>query len=63
MDKIHRTCIGVANRLYELIVSSDIEGFIAEMQAAKAHFDTERAMRESDAVIEAKIALERTRKR
>ncbi len=63
MDKIHRTYLEVANRLYELIETSDIEGFIAEMRAAKKHFDTERAMRESDAVIEAKIALDRTRKR
>ncbi len=62
MEKIHRTYIGVATRLYEDIVTADIEGFIAEMEAARACLDTERAMRESEAVIEAKIALERARR-
>ena len=56
MSEIHKTFLGVANRLYELIAASDMEGFIAEMRDAKAHFgDTERAMRDSDDVIEAKI--------
>jgi len=56
MGEIHKTFLAVANRLYELIAASDIEGFIAEMRNAKAHFgDTERAMRDSDDVIEAKI--------
>ena len=56
MGEIHKTFLAVANRLHELIAASDIEGFIAEMRDAKAHFgDTERAMRDSDDVIEAKI--------
>ncbi len=64
MEEVHKTFLSVATRLYEQISASDIEGFIAEMRNARAHFgntETERAMRDSDAVIEAKIEMEQKR--
>ena len=56
MGKIHETFVTVADRLCELVSAGDVEGFMAEMRAAKEHFGvTEQAMRDSDRVIEEKI--------
>ena len=56
MGKIHETFVTVADRLCELVSTGNVEGFMAEMRAAKEHFGvTEEAMRDSDRVIEEKI--------
>ena len=56
MGKIHETFLAVADRLCELVSAGNVEEFMAEMRAAKEHFGvTEKAMRDSDRVIEEKI--------
>ncbi len=56
MDKIHETFLAVANRLYELVSAGKVDEFIDEMKEAKDRFgDTERAVIDSDRVIEDKI--------
>lgn len=56
MGKIHESFLSVANRLHELISAGNEEEFMDEMRVAKKHFgDTERAMVDSDRVIEEKI--------
>lgn len=65
MGKIHESFLSVANRLHELISAGKVEEFMDEMRVAKKHFgDTERAMVDSDRVIEEKInrSLEKKKK-
>ena len=61
MGKIHESFLTVANRLYELVSAGKVEEFMEEMRMAKKHFgDTERAMIDSDRVIEGKINNKKT---
>lgn len=65
MGEIHESFLSVANRLHELISAGNVEEFMDEMRVAKKHFgDTERAMVDSDRVIEEKInrSLEKKKK-
>jgi prephenate dehydrogenase len=63
MGKIHETFLAVANRLYELVSAGKVDEFIDEMRRAKDQFgDTERAMIDSDRMIEEKINLHLERK-
>ncbi|MCK4475352.1 MAG: prephenate dehydrogenase/arogenate dehydrogenase family protein [Methanophagales archaeon] len=56
MGKLHESFLTVANRLYELVSAGKVDEFIEEMREAKKHFgNTERAMIDSDRVIEEKI--------
>jgi len=56
MGKIHETFLAAANRLYELVSAGKVDEFIDEMRRAKDQFgDTERAMINSDRMIEEKI--------
>jgi prephenate dehydrogenase len=56
MGKIQESFLTVANRLYELVSAGKVDEFMEEMREAKRHFgDTERAMVDSDRVIEEKI--------
>jgi len=56
MGKIHEAFLAVANRLYELVSEGNVEEFMDVMREAKRHFEnTERAMTDSDRVIEEKI--------
>jgi len=56
MGKIHETFLAVANRLYELVSAGKVDEFIEEIREAKDHYgDTERAVIDSDRVIEEKI--------
>ncbi|MCK4735789.1 MAG: prephenate dehydrogenase/arogenate dehydrogenase family protein [Methanophagales archaeon] len=58
MGAVHATFLACAKRLQELVAAGDLDAVMAEMSEAKTHFgDTERAMRESDGVIEEKIKL------
>jgi len=60
MGEIHESFLTVANRLYELVSAGEVEAFMEEMREAKKHFgdtETERAMTDSDRVIEDKINL------
>ncbi len=58
MGKIHDTFLSVADRLYELVSAGRVDEFMEEMREAKRHFgNTERAMIDSDRVIEDKINL------
>jgi len=60
MGRIHESFLTVANRLYELVSAGEVEAFMEEMREAKKHFGdavTERAMTDSDRVIEEKINL------
>jgi prephenate dehydrogenase len=61
MGKIHESFLTVANRLYELVSAGKVDEFMEEMRMAKKHFgDTERAMMDSDRVIEGKINNKKT---
>jgi prephenate dehydrogenase len=61
MGKIHESFLTVANRLYELVSAGKVDEFMEEMREAKKHFgDTERAMMDSDRVIEGKINNKKT---
>lgn len=65
MGEIHESFLSVANRLHELISAGKVGEFMDEMRVAKKHFgDTERAMVDSDRVIEEKInrSLEKKKK-
>ncbi|MFZ2071865.1 MAG: prephenate dehydrogenase/arogenate dehydrogenase family protein [Halobacteriota archaeon] len=56
MGEVHATFLACAKRLQELVAAGDVDAFLAEMMEAKKHFgDTERAMYDSDGVIEAKL--------
>ncbi len=56
MGEVHATFLACAKRLQELVAAGDVEAVMAEMGMAKTHFgDTERAMEDSDGVIEEKI--------
>ncbi len=56
MGAVHATFLACAKRLQELVAAGDVDAVMAEMGEAKQHFgDTERAMEDSDGVIEAKI--------
>lgn len=58
MRAVHESFITAATRLAELVAAGDAETIVAELEAAKAHFgDTESAMRDSDRIIEEKVAL------
>ena len=58
MGEIHESFLTVANRLYELVSAGKVDELMEEMKMAKRHFgDTERAMTDSDRVIEEKINL------
>ena len=58
MSAVHKTFVTAAKRLAELVAAGDEEAIVAELEAAKAQFgDTERAMRDSDRIIEEKVAL------
>jgi prephenate dehydrogenase len=58
MRAVHESFITAATRLAELAAVGDAEAIVAELEAAKAHFgDTESAMRDSDRIIEEKVAL------
>jgi len=58
MGAIHTTFLACAKRLQELVAAGDLDAVMAEMGAAKTHFgDTDRAMDDSDGVIEGKIKL------
>lgn len=64
MGEIHESFLSVANRLHELISAGKVEEFMDEMRVAKKHFgDTERAMVDSDRVIEEKINLSLEKKK
>ncbi len=56
MRKVHESFLAVANRLYELVSAGNVDEFMDEMREAKKHFgNTERAMIDSERVIEGKI--------
>jgi len=56
MGKIHEEFLAVANRLYELISEGKVDEFMDMIKEAKRHFgDTERAMVDSDRVIEERL--------
>jgi len=60
MGEIHESFLAVASRLYEQVSAGEVEAFMEEMREAKKHFgdtETERAMVDSDRVIEEKIKL------
>jgi prephenate dehydrogenase len=58
MRAVHESFITAATRLAELVAAGNAEAIVAELEAAKAHFgDTESAMRDSDRIIEEKVAL------
>ena len=58
MGAVHATFLACAKRLQELVAAGDLDAVMAEMRVAKQHFgDTERAMVDSDGVIEGKIKL------
>ena len=58
MGAVHATFLACAKRLQELVAAGDLDAVMAEMRVAKQHFgDTERAMEDSDGVIEGKIKL------
>ncbi|MHC1636183.1 MAG: prephenate dehydrogenase/arogenate dehydrogenase family protein [Candidatus Methanospirareceae archaeon] len=55
MKEAHEAFLTTVKRLYELIQDKDIEGFMKEIKEAKSNFgDTERAMKNSDRLIEEK---------
>lgn len=55
--KVHRTYIEQCNRMAEMVKKKDIDGFVAMMKKASAHFgDTESALRRSEKLIGTKIA-------
>jgi len=60
MGEIHESFLAVANRLYGLVSEDKVDEFVEEIREAKKHFgdtETERAMTDSDRVIEEKINL------
>lgn len=55
--KVHKAYIDQCNRMAETVKRKDIEGFVALMKKAAAHFgDTESALRRSEKLIGTKIA-------
>ncbi len=55
--KVHRAYIDQCNRMAWMVKNRDIEGFVAMMKKASAHFgDTESALRRSEKLIGTKIA-------
>ena len=66
MGRIHEEFLAVTNRLYELVSAGEVDEFMKKMKMAKRHFgntETERAMVDSDRVIEEKIKLSLERNR
>ena len=62
MDKIHEAFLAVVNRLCKLVSEGKVDEFIEEMKEAKRHFgNTERAMVDSDRVIEERLKNRRER--
>jgi prephenate dehydrogenase len=58
MCEVHEAFITAATRLSELVADGNVAGIIEELEMAKQHFgDTERAMEDSDRIIEEKIKL------
>jgi prephenate dehydrogenase len=58
MGKLHEAFLAVANRLYELIAEGNVDEFMEELRLAKRHFgNTERALIDSDRILEEKINL------
>jgi len=58
MGKLHEAFLAVANRLYELIAEGNVDEFTEELRLAKRHFgNTERALIDSDRILEEKINL------
>jgi prephenate dehydrogenase len=58
MEKAHAAFLAAANRLYELVSAGNVDELEEEMKNAKKHFgDTERAMIDSERLIEEKINL------
>jgi prephenate dehydrogenase len=58
MEKLHAAFLAAANRLYELVSAGNVDWLEEEMKNAKKHFgDTERAMIDSERLIEEKINL------
>jgi len=56
MGKIHEAFLAVVNRLCKLVSEGKVDEFIEEMKEAKRHFgNTERAMVDSDRVIEERL--------
>jgi prephenate dehydrogenase len=55
MKKIHETFLSDARRLYQMIVAKNVDGFMEEMQEASKYWNTEKAIFDSDRVIEQKI--------
>ncbi len=56
MDRIHETFLACAKRLQELVAAGDVDAIMDVMIEAKQHFgDTERAMRDSDGVLEEQL--------
>ena len=58
MQAVHEAFIATAVKLAALVSAQDKARIIQELEAAKAHFgDTERAMQDSDRIIEEKLNL------
>ncbi len=58
MGQMHEAFLAAAKKLYELVSAGKVDEFMEEMREAKKHFgDTERALIDSDRVIEEKINL------
>jgi prephenate dehydrogenase len=58
LQEVHEAYIAAATRFAGLVAEGNVQGIIQELQAAKAHFgDTGSAMRDSERIIEEKLAL------
>ncbi len=58
MHTVHEAFLVAATRLSELVAEGNVDAIIEELRMAKQHFgNTDRAMRDSDRIIEEKINL------
>jgi prephenate dehydrogenase len=58
MGKLHEAFLAVASRLSTLIAEGNVDEFMEELRRAKRHFgNTERALMDSDRILEEKINL------